>query len=139
MVALGGGYDPALLRGRAIWVLDVWTGQDVYRFAASDSTGSTDLRNSLFPVAAPPSLADTDADGLFDTWWSGTPVARCGRWEWAAPGEPNSSNGIYSNWFAARAFVQFKGQPFWHRSPFFQRAVLGLLPGQRLALLRGQR
>ena len=129
VVALGGGYDPAFLRGRAIWLLDVWTGQDVYRFAASDSTGATDLRNALFPVAAPPSLADTDADGLFDTLVVGDTGGQVWTVGMGTPGEPNPSNGTYSNWFAARAFIEFKGQPYWHRSPFFQRAVLGLLPG----------
>ena len=129
VVAVGGGFDPAYLRGRSIWVLDVWTGQPVWRYAASDSTGSTDLRNSLFPVAAPPSLADTDGDGLFDTLVVGDTAGQMWTVGMQSPGTPNPATGIYSNWFAGRAFIQFSGQPYWHRAPFFQRAVLGLLPG----------
>ena len=129
VVALGGGFDPAFLRGRGIWVLDVWTGQPVWRFTASDSTGVGDLRNSLFPVAAPPSLADTDRDGLFDTLVVGDTAGQLWTVGMGDPGNPNAGTGIYSNWFAARAFIQFKGKPYWHRSPFFQRAVLGVLPG----------
>ena len=129
VVAVGGGFDPAFLRGRSIWVLDAWTGQDVYRFSASDSTGSGDLRSSLYPVAAPPSLADTDADGIFDTLVVGDTGGQVWTVGMGSPGIPNPSGGNYSNWFAARAFIQFKAQPFWHRSPIFQRAVLGILPG----------
>ncbi len=129
VVAVGGGFDPAYLRGRAIWVLDAWTGQDVYRFSASDSTGSGDLRSALYPVVAPPSLADTDADGIFDTLVVGDTGGQVWTVGMGSPGQPNSSSGAYSNWFAARAFIQFKGQAFSKRSPIFQRAVLGLLPG----------
>ena len=129
VVALGGGFDPSFLRGRSIWVLDVWTGQDVFRFSASDSTGSSDLRNALFPVAAPPSLADTDADGIFDTLVVGDTGGQVWTVGMGSPGIPNPGSGNYSNWFAARAFIEFKGQPFWRRSPIFQRAVLGILPG----------
>src|SRR5215471_16394242 len=129
VVAVGGGFDPAYLRGRSIWVLDVWTGQPVFRYTASEATGTTDLRNSLFPVAAPVSLADTDADGLFDTLVVGDIGGQVWTVGMGDPGQPNPSNGAYSNWFAGRAFVEFKGQPYWHRSPIFQRAVLGLLPG----------
>ena len=129
VVALGGGFDPAFLRGRAIWVLDAWTGQDVYRFAASEATGSADLRSALYPVAAPPSMADTDADGLFDTMVVGDTAGQVWTVGMGNPGTPSAGNGTYTNWYAARAFIQFKTSPFWHRSPFFQRAVLGLLPG----------
>ena len=137
VVAVGGGFDPAYLRGRAIWVLDAWTGQSVYRFSASDSTGSGDLRSALFPVAAPPSLADTDADGLFDTLVVGDTGGQVWTVGMGEPGSPNGSGGNYNNWYAARAFIEFKGQPFWHRSPIFQRAVLGLLPGNVWRLFVG--
>ena len=129
VVAMGGGFDPAYLRGRSIWVLDVWTGQTVYRFSASDASGVADLRNSLYPVAAPPSLADTDADGIFDTLVVGDTAGQVWTVGMGSPGNVNPASGTYSNWFAARAFIAFKDQPFWHRSPIFQRAVLGLLPG----------
>jgi type IV pilus assembly protein PilY1 len=101
----------------------------VFRYTASEATGVGDLRSSLFPVAAPVSLADTDADGLFDTLVVGDTGGQVWTVGMGDPGQPNPSNGAYSNWFAGRAFIEFKGQPYWHRSPIFQRAVLGLLPG----------
>src|SRR5262249_31972688 len=122
-------FDPAFLRGRAIWILDVWTGQNVYRFSASDSTGGGDLRNSLYPVAAPPSLGDTDGDGIFDTLVVGDTGGQVWTVGMGSPGRPTPSAALHSNWSAGRAFIQFKTSPFWHRSPIFQRAVLGLLPG----------
>ncbi len=141
VVALGGGFDPAYLRGRAIYVLDVWTGAQVYRFSAADANGPNDLRNSLLPVPAPVSMVDTDSDGLFDTAVVGDTGGQVWTVGMGDPGRPSGGTGLYSNWFAARAFIQFKGQPFWHRSPLFQRAVVGLLPGKvwRLFLGAGDR
>ncbi|HZW88883.1 MAG TPA: hypothetical protein VFF12_07375, partial [Myxococcaceae bacterium] len=78
---------------------------------------------------APPSLADTDADGIFDTLVVGDTGGQMWTVGMGSPGQPSASGGSYSNWFAARAFIQFKGQAFSKRSPIFQRAVLGLLPG----------
>jgi type IV pilus assembly protein PilY1 len=136
VVALGGGFDPAYLRGRAIYVLDVWTGQQIYRFSSADASGNSDPRRSLFPVAAPVSLADTDADGLFDTAVVGDTGGQVWTVGMGDPGRADGS-GLYSNWYAARAFVQFDDKPFWHRSAFFQRAVLGLLPGNVWRLFMG--
>ena len=47
--------------------LDAWTGQDVFRFSRADSTGATDPRQNLFPVASSLSFVDTDQDFVFDT------------------------------------------------------------------------
>ncbi|HET9155878.1 MAG TPA: hypothetical protein VFN91_04375, partial [Myxococcaceae bacterium] len=68
-----------------------------------------------------------DADGIFDTLVVGDTGGQVWTVGMGSPGRPTSSG--YSNWFAARAFIQFKTQAFSKRSPIFQRAVIGLLPG----------
>ncbi len=136
VVALNGGYDPALLRGRGIYFVDAWTGSTVYRYAAIDSTGSTDPRSKLGSVAAPVSMIDTDSDGLFDTAVVGDTAGQVWTVSMYKPGQAGA-NGLYNNWFGGRAFTQFKASPFWHRSPFFQRATTALLPTGEIRVMLG--
>jgi type IV pilus assembly protein PilY1 len=118
VVALNGGYDPALVRGRAVWMVGAWTGSVVWRFTDSDfkskvvGSGSN-TSTSMFPVPAALGLVDLgdptatrfDSDNFFDTATWGDMggnlfVARF--WD---PGD-RDSNGIVKNWKAARAFEE---------------------------------
>jgi type IV pilus assembly protein PilY1 len=135
-VGLGGGYDQALLRGRAIYMVDVWNGQPVFRYTASDSSGATDPRSKLFAVAAPLSLVDSDSDGLFDLAVAADVGGQVWTLNMSSPGTVGAGT-TYNNWFGARSFIQFKGLPFWHRSPFFQRPVVALLPSGSVRVFVG--
>jgi type IV pilus assembly protein PilY1 len=120
VVAFGGGFDPAYLRGRSIHVVDVWTGTQLYKL---DRT----FAPSLFPVAAPVSMLDTDSDGLFDSAVVGDTGGQVWTLSLMNPGVDTTSDGLFDNWFGARAFVQFKGDQIAKRAPFFQRAVAAKL------------
>jgi type IV pilus assembly protein PilY1 len=117
IVMINGGYDPTLTRGRAVWMVDAWTGGVVWRFTDTDfktnvvgSAGNTST--SMFPVPAGVGLVDigdptalTDSDNFFDTATWGDMggnlfVARF--WD---PGTRDSS-GRVTNWKAARTFEQ---------------------------------
>jgi type IV pilus assembly protein PilY1 len=137
IVALGGGHDPAGLRGRSINMLDVWTGKPVYRFARRDSAGASDLRQSVGPVAAPVSLIDTNGDGLFDAAVVGDLLGQVWTVSMLEPGKDENSNGRFDNWFTARTFVQFRGENVAKRSAFFQRAVAAKLPSGQLRIYLG--
>ena len=134
--ASGGGYDPAYLRGRSFHVFDAWTGQDLWRYSRSESTGGSDPRNSLYPIAAPVSLLDTTGDGVFDTAVVGDVHGQIWTFSLLNPGVIGG-NGRYSNWYGGRAFIQFSGQGFYKRSPFFQRAAAALLPNGALRVYLG--
>lgn len=122
IVAVGGGYDFNLQRGRGVFMIDAWTGTEVFRFARIDSTGGGDPRNRLWPVAATPTLLDTDADGLFDALVVGDVRGQVWTIDMKIPGKDTTGDGRFDNWFGARAFTQFKTQAEALRSPFFQVA-----------------
>ena len=128
IVGIGGGFDPDLLRGRGIHVLDAWSGQEVFRFSRAESTGSTDPRQNLFPVASSLSFADTDQDMVFDTLTFGDTAGQVWAINLLPPGSDTTGDGRYDNWFGGRAFVEFKGSPLWHRAPFFQRPSMAVVP-----------
>ncbi len=127
IVAFGGGYDPAYLRGRSIHFVDAWTGAQVFRYARVDAAGVADPRLSLHSVAAPVSMIDTDSDGLFDYSIVGDVAGQVWTVSMSNPGEDTDADGRYDNWYGARAFIQFDGQPIARRAPFFQRAVAAQL------------
>lgn len=137
VLTIGGGYDPAFVRGRSIHVIDMWSGAEVYRFSRQDSTGATDLRNKLFPVVAPVSMVDVDSDGLFDTAVVGDTGGQVWTLGLGMPGRDTDSDGRYDNWYGARSFIQFNGAPFYKRSPFFQRANIAILPGNIIRVMLG--
>jgi len=125
--ATGGGFDPAYLRGRGFYVLDAWTGQLIWRYSRRDSSGGSDPRNSMRPIVAPVSLLDTNSDGLFDTAVVGDVGGQVWTFSLFNPGT-FGANGFYNNWYGGRALIQFNSQPFYQRSPFFQRATATMLP-----------
>ncbi|HYV66982.1 MAG TPA: hypothetical protein VE964_12115, partial [Myxococcales bacterium] len=128
VVGMGGGFDPDLMRGRSIHILDAWSGQEVFRFSRADSTGPTDPRQNLFPVASSLSFADTDQDFVFDTVTFGDTLGQLWAINIAPPGKDSTGDGAYDNWFGGRAFVEFQGSPLWHRAPFFQRPAMAVVP-----------
>src|SRR2546423_9433418 len=47
VVALGGGFDPNYIRGRAMYILDAWDGTLLYKFSRYDTSTSSDPRYVL--------------------------------------------------------------------------------------------
>lgn len=140
--AFGGGYDPNLIRGRSFHVLDVWTGQQLYRFSAADATAGDSLRRKrLGSVAAPISLSDEDFDLFFDHAVFGDMEGNVWTVSMKNPGGSPNAEGLFTNWYAGRAFEQFIGGAFAGKNPFFQRAAIGTLPtgGTRIYLGSGDR
>ncbi len=117
VVMLSGGYDPALTRGRAVFMADVWTGATVWRY--TDDTFKTQLSfagsgTSMFPVAAAVALVDIgepssqtfDSDGFFDTGTWGDLGGNVFVGRFWAPGVRDQTTGLVGNWYAARAFEE---------------------------------
>ena len=129
VVAMGGGWDPNLVRGRGVYALDAWTGNVLWRFAASDAGAAADARQYLYPVAATVSLVDTNNDGLFDTAVVGDTMGQVWSFTMLNPGGRLAGAGApFDNWYGGRAFVTAKGQPLYNRTPFFQLASVAQLP-----------
>ena len=98
VVMVGGGYDPTLTQGRAVFFLDAWTGGTVWRFTDDDFKLNMGFSGaaapSLFPVPggiSPLDIGDTDA-GRSSTWTASstpppgaTPAATSG---WPASRRP---------------------------------------------------
>jgi type IV pilus assembly protein PilY1 len=87
-------------------------------------------------VAAPVSLVDTDGDLIFDTAIVGDTAGQIWSFALALPGKDTDGDELYDNWFGGRAFVEFAGQPLWHRAPFFQRAAVAVVPLQSGTVVR---
>jgi type IV pilus assembly protein PilY1 len=129
VVALGGGWDPNLVRGRGVYIVDAWTGSVMWRYTATDSGAGSDARQYLYPVAATVSLVDTNNDGLFDTAVVGDTMGQVWTFGMLSPGGRSGGAGTpFDNWFGGRAFVTAKGQPLYNRTPFFQLASVAQLP-----------
>jgi len=114
IVMVNGGYDPALVRGRAVWMLDAWTGKWLWRFTDADlKTVRGDTKASMFPVAAAVGLVDLgsgasstgtyDTDGYFDTATWGDLGGNLFVARFHEPGVLDGS-GHVTNWTAARTF-----------------------------------
>src|SRR5260370_35839182 len=65
--ATGGGFEAAYMRGRGFFVYDSGTGQQLWGYARMDSSGGSEPRNSLYPIAPPGSMLDAKVDGVFST------------------------------------------------------------------------
>ncbi|HTN51564.1 MAG TPA: hypothetical protein VML50_04120, partial [Anaeromyxobacter sp.] len=116
VVMLNGGYDPMLAKGRAVFMLDAWTGTTLWRFTDADFKQQLGYGSgtSMFPVTSAiegvdigdPTKQSIDGDGFIDTaTW-----ADLGGQLWLArfytPGVIDKATGRVNNWFAARAFEQ---------------------------------
>jgi hypothetical protein len=136
IVMLNGGYDPTLVRGRAVFMVDAWTGSTIWR-VTDDDLKSPGLNNlgfgngtTMFPVPGAVALLDIgdtrrasfDVDGFFDTATWGDMGGNLWAARFYLPGVVGTS-GRVENWFAARTFEQNRvasnTQNAWNRQPFF--------------------
>lgn len=143
IVMVNGGYDPAVSRGRGVWMLDAFTGETVWSFTDEDfrklEPGAE--IGSMFPVPGSPALVDIgnasqavlDSDGYFDTATWGDMGGQLWVARFAQPGRLGS-DGRVTNWFGARAMEELRqsddSQPFsqmldggstrQHRSEFYR-------------------
>ncbi|HZI14855.1 MAG TPA: hypothetical protein VE153_31085 [Myxococcus sp.] len=140
-VFLNGGYSADLSRGRGVYVLDAWTGQKLWSFAARPALGGGTqgdtyqrMADELMPVAAAPALVDVgrsldiraDQDGFFDTLVVGDVGGQVWTFRLFEPGD--DEGGTVSNWHGARTFEVAKGQPAHAKTPFFHIASNTLQP-----------
>jgi type IV pilus assembly protein PilY1 len=114
---LNGGYDPALVRGRLVVMVDVWTGAPIWRFTDADLKAVRgDAKASMFPVAAGVAMMDIGGasdrtlkapatDGYFDTATWGDLGGNLYTARFFEKGILDS-NGLVTNWTAARSFEQ---------------------------------
>jgi type IV pilus assembly protein PilY1 len=119
VVMVGGGYDPTLNLGRAVFFVDAWTGQTLWRFTDDDFKANMGFSGSgapsMFPVAggiAPVDIGDTtlpiqDTDAFFDTATWGDLGGNLWVARFNTPGVIDST-GRVNNWFAARAFEELR-------------------------------
>ena len=121
---INGGYDQGLVRGRGVWMIDVWSGNVVWHFTQEDLLAELGSSTSagMFPVAASPGLVDIgnadqavlDSDGYFDTATWGDLGGQLWVARFKEPGD--ISSGTVSNWYAARAMEELRqsdgGQAF---------------------------
>jgi type IV pilus assembly protein PilY1 len=146
VVGLNGGFDSTMIRGRGVFINDVWTGDVLWSLTDADirTGGKNDLGYgnavSLFPVPATIGLIDAgsgssaygDSDGLFDTATFGDMGGNLWLVRMADPGILDTTTNRVTNWFAARAFEEERqtdntqimgaivaGKPRIGRSPFF--------------------
>ncbi|HQR29045.1 MAG TPA: PilC/PilY family type IV pilus protein [Anaeromyxobacteraceae bacterium] len=116
-VMIGGGYDPAMTRGRAVFMVDAWSGATLWRY--TDDTFKTQLGysgsgTSMFPVPAAVGLLDIgepssqtfDSDGFFDTATWGDLGGNIFVARFWAPGTRDQTSGLVTNWYAARTFEE---------------------------------
>ncbi len=122
VVAISGGYDPNLVRGRAIYILDAYDGTLLYKFSRYDTTSSSDPRYNLGSVAAPVSLVDTNFDNFFDLAVVGDTDGQLFSIDMLNPGTLSGSPSLVSNWYGGMTFQQFKGGAMSQRQPFFTMA-----------------
>lgn len=134
VVFLNGGYDPDLVRGRSVNVLDAWTGAPLWSFGPRTAAVG-DPGVALSPVAAAvavldlgegPSVAGAQ-DGLFDTAVFGDLAGQVWTARFHVPGRDNDTDGDVDNWFGARAFVQYDSDGLQKRSPFFHMPSAAVL------------
>lgn len=119
VVALSGGWSPALEKGRGIYVVDAWDGQINgrrdnlwWKFEFNDSASGTETpaRELTNSVAAPVSLVDygdndsPSQDGFFDTAVFADTAGQIWVSRLFAPGTFNPSTARIDNWFTGRAF-----------------------------------
>lgn len=103
---IGGGFDPAKASGKALFVIDIRTGDIIREFS-----GFFKMDHSL---AAPPTAVDTNADGYVDKVYIGD----LGGQMWVF--DVSSDNRL--NWTGRRLFVS-PGAPVEKHPIYFQPAV----------------
>ncbi len=126
VVMVGGGWSPALDRGRGLYMLDVWNGKVngrsdnllwKWEFDPSDAADRTSSQRWLtHSVVAPVAMADYGdgavfrRDGFFDTAVVGDTAGQLWTARFSRPGRFDPDTRLMNNWSAARGFEQDRDQ-----------------------------
>ncbi|TMA17881.1 MAG: hypothetical protein E6J88_20105, partial [Deltaproteobacteria bacterium] len=130
IVAISGGYDPNLVRGRAVYIVDAYDGTLLFKYSRYDVSNSSapcpgascEPRRNLGPVAAPVSLIDTDFDNFFDLVAFGDTLGNVQVIDMKNHGIISGTPPLVNNWLGGLAFQQFRGGAISQRTPFFTMA-----------------
>ena len=114
VVALNGGYDPSLTRGKGVWLADVWTGDVLWGFTNDDFQDQINSVGAMWPVPASAALVDLgksgDASAQFDGFFDTLTWADIGGQIFVArldpPGTLDAVSKRVTNWIGTRAFEQ---------------------------------
>ncbi len=116
---INGGYDPAMGQGRAVFMVDAWTGETVWRFTDDDFKKQFGYGSgtSMFPVPGAIALVDLgdttkpnyDADGFFDTATWGDLGGNLFVARFQESGTRDAKTRLVTNWYAARTFEEQRG------------------------------
>ena len=132
---LNGGFDPVLARGRGVWMLDVYSGETLWKYTDDDLKAAMGAKANMWSVPATVAMTDIgdanqatlDGDGYFDTanWGDlgGTLfVARM-----KTPGVRGGAGNLVQNWHVGRAFEEQRqasnDQLFAGRTEFFHMSA----------------
>ena len=135
VVMLNGGFDPVLARGRGVWMLDVFSGETLWKYTDDDLKAAMGAKANMWSVPATVAMTDIgdanqatlDGDGYFDTanWGDlgGTLfVARM-----KTPGVRGGAGNLVQNWHVGRAFEEQRqasnDQLFAGRTEFFHMSA----------------
>jgi type IV pilus assembly protein PilY1 len=108
VVFLNGGHSPWNTRGRALAMLDVFTG--VPLFKATYDSSSSPASGMKFGFSAPVAMVDYNSgdtsatDGFFDAAVVGDEGGQIWTAHFLDAGHVNTSTGLVDNWIFARAF-----------------------------------
>ncbi|MFL5394713.1 MAG: hypothetical protein ACJ79G_17940, partial [Myxococcales bacterium] len=108
VVFLNGGHSPWNTRGRALAMLDVFTGKPLFKMTYDASTSPASALR--FGFAAPVAMVDyqqgnvTSTDGFFDTAVVGDEGGQVWTVHFLDPGHVNTTTGLVDNWLFGRAF-----------------------------------
>jgi type IV pilus assembly protein PilY1 len=106
---LNGGHSPWNTRGRALAMVDVFTGKPIFK--ATYNPDATDAQAAMkFGFSAPVAMVDyndgdlTATDGFFDTAVVGDEGGQIWTVRFLDPGTVNASTSLVDNWTIGRAF-----------------------------------
>jgi type IV pilus assembly protein PilY1 len=149
---LPGGFDPNLVRGRGVHMVDVWRGTEVFDFSyPTGIVSTTDPRLNLrFPIAATPAMVmwgkaarrpslGFENDGFFDTATFGDTGGQLWVVRFNRPATLDT-NGKADNWFGGRIFTNGDWSSAWTGSlcsrdtgiPFFYITANTALPSSHV-------
>jgi type IV pilus assembly protein PilY1 len=144
VVMINGGYDPMMTQGRAVFMLDAWTGSTLWRYTDADFKAQMAYGTnvSMFPVPGAVVMADVGlatagrvVDGFWDTGVWGDLGGNLFVGRFLEPGRIDPLTGRVGNWYAARAFEQRRqtdnSQHATNRSEFFFMPDVAWDPGSK--------
>jgi len=138
---LNGGFDPAFLRGRGAYMVDVWTGKPMWDFAYPANPGAADPADprlqlrypvpasvGMFPWGQNAVRKEQEVnDYFFDTASFGDAGGQIWTLRFSEPGQLDGT-GMATNWFGGRTFQMggvgscklCGGQPFFYMTANIQ-------------------